>query len=165
MSLSWKDFYEYHKLKWPESSDGEEVWKANWDTDGNDDEVSEDEYNTRINRFVIYKSFDFPDNFDDLLKEIAEMQNAADAKAAKAAEAAATAGEQSFGSMFGTFTAITDNLKAIWTEGNNEFFYALAIIILGVIAINLFNQFRVYSNMLTRKEESLFKRLKRSLFD
>ena len=92
---------------------------------------------------------------------------AADARAA-AADARAAAAQGTFGSLFGTFTAVTDNLKDIWTHANNEFFFALAIIILGVIAVNLFNQFGNYSNMLTRKEEGLFDKLKkkvRGLFD
>ena len=95
-------------------------------------------------------------------------EDARAAAAAAAAKAAAPTGEQTFGSLFGTITAVTDNLKDIWTHANNEFFFALAIIILGVIAVNLFNQFGNYSNMLTRKEEGLFDKLKkkvRGLFD
>ena len=125
------------------------IHKRLYDKNG-DGMVSEEEYKTAPWYHSYQKAYDMQKDFKVLKAEIDPVL------------------EQSFGSLFGTITAITDNLKDIWTHANNEFFFALAIIILGVIAVNLFNQFGNYSNMLTKKEESLFDKLKsqvRGLFD
>ena len=157
MSIPWGVFWDYLTTQvsaaiFALTAKNEELkYKKYFDKNG-DNKVSEDEYHNNPGYEIWVTSYGFPKTFSELKAKIDPEPT----------------GEQSFGSMFGTFTAITDNLKAIWTEGENEFFFALAIIILGVIAVNLFNQFRVYSNMLTRKEESLFSKLRgqvRGLFD